>query len=78
MVIVPISQTYNFCWWNISPFSLVCKRHISCLIIAYIFVDKSVTRKILMVVFVLMMVLPSLSTILFIRKRLHFSSLFQL
>ena len=77
MVIAPILQTYNFCRWNISPFSHVCKRLITCQNTAYIFGNMSVTEMILMV-FMLNMVLPSLSTSLFICKRLDFSPLFQL
>ena len=78
MVNTPISNNYNFCRWTLSPFSCVCNRHISCQNTTYIFMDMSVIGKIMVMVFVLTVVLPSLSTILFIRKRLHFSPLFQL
>ena len=57
--------------------SRVCKRDISCQNTTYIFLDMSVIAKILMV-FLLTVMLLSLSTILFIRKRLHFNPLFVL
>ena len=77
MVITPISKIYNFCWCNINPFSLVCKWLISCKNTTYIFMDMPVIGKVLTMIFMLMVVLPSLSMILSICKRLHFRPPFQ-